>query len=372
MMKQKNIVERTTANGEKRYRVRVRLKGVYVSKTFRSKAHAQQWLQNQSRTIGASAELGILDDSDYSTKTVKDAVESFLTFKLPTLTSGENNRSLLDEIVRTLGTKKLNDVDHDDVFLAVREYRSGGKRGRSESSANKFINLISSVFTEARRKKWTKNKPTEFVKRYDEERFQRTRSLSKEEEERLIKEAEKNIYPNSVVSIWLALLTGYRKDWIRHMKWDYINFDRRMIQLPLGKINPHGKTGKNTAKGLPIVEKLYQELKKHRALLRAAGVNSPYLFPQESNANKAWNIIAAYKSAVKRAGIENLTFHDLRHSAATNLVMKGIHQRIIGEMLGHKDARSTQRYTHVPTEHMRNELEKAFFYSNDGGEDETV
>lgn len=371
-MKQRNIVERTTTDGEKRYRVRVRLKGVYVSKTFRSKAHAQQWLQKEARTITASSELGILDDADYSSKTVKDAVDSYRTFKLPTLTSGDNIRGLLDEIERTLGNKKLNDVDHDDVFLAVREYRRGGKRGRSESSANRFMNLISSVFTEARRKKWTKNKPTEFVKRYDEEKYQRTRSLSKEEEDRLMCAAEKNIYPNSIAAIWLALLTGYRKDWIRHMKWDYINFDKRMIQLPTGKVNPRGETGKNTAKGLPIVEKLYQELKKHRALLRAAGVNSPYLFPQEADASKAWDITKAYRNAVKRAEIENLTFHDLRHSAATNLVLKGIHQRIIGEMLGHKDSRSTQRYTHVPTEHMRNELERAFSYSNDGGEDEAV
>lgn len=371
-MGKKNITEYTTSSGEKRFRVRVRQKGVYLNKNFKTKTHALQWLQKEERKLTAAAELGVLAKSDYSTKTVKDAVEAYRTFRLPSITSKGSVTPMLNEIERLLGNKKLNDVEHDDVFLAVQEYRKGGRGGRGEMSANRFVNLLATVFTEARRKKWTNNKPTQFFKRYNEEKYQRTRSLSKEEEALLIKESEHNLYPNSATAIWIAILTGYRKDWIRHMKWEYIDFEKRFIRLPMGKINPRGESGKNTAKGVPIVAKLYEVLKKHRAMLLAAGVESPYVFPRSDDPNKTWDVRRGYVNATKRAGIKDLRFHDLRHTAATNLVMKGVHQRVIAEMLGHKDPRSTQRYTHVPTEHMRSELERAFTYSDEGDDNETA
>lgn len=354
------IIEYKTLGGESRFRVRVRLKGVSLSKTFKLKTHATQWLQKEERRINAEAVVGLLDTSANSKRTVSEVVQSYKLNYLPRLTSKESALFLIDEVERLLGQMKLNEVDSDIIFQAVQEFRKGGRRGRGETSANKFINAISSLFREARRKKWTTANPTKEIKRYREDKFQRTRTLSEEEQARLLKEASDAHNPLIATAIWIALLAGYRKDWIRHLRWDYINWERRFIQLPMGQINPRGEFGKNAAKSIPIVSRLYDVLKSHRQLLLAAGVDSPFIFPCPRNPKKTWNFNRAFVNAVTRAGIEDMRFHDLRHTAATNLIMKGVHQRVVQDVLGHKDPRSTQRYTHVPQEHMRSELERAF------------
>jgi site-specific recombinase XerD len=56
---------------------------------------------------------------------------------------------------------------------------------------------------------------------------------------------------------------------------------------------------------------------------------------------------------MKRAGIQNLTFHSLRHTFATNLAMNGVDLTTIQELLGHKSIILTKRYSHPTREHKR-------------------
>jgi integrase len=57
---------------------------------------------------------------------------------------------------------------------------------------------------------------------------------------------------------------------------------------------------------------------------------------------------------MKRAGIQILTFHSLRHTFATNLAMNGVDLSTIQELLGHKSILMTKRYSHPTPEHKRN------------------
>jgi site-specific recombinase XerD len=52
-------------------------------------------------------------------------------------------------------------------------------------------------------------------------------------------------------------------------------------------------------------------------------------------------------------GLKNLTFHDLRHDAASTLAMAGVPLRTIAEILGHRDMRMTARYAHLSPQHLR-------------------
>jgi integrase len=56
---------------------------------------------------------------------------------------------------------------------------------------------------------------------------------------------------------------------------------------------------------------------------------------------------------VARLGLKNLTFHDLRHDAASTLAMAGVPLRTIAEILGHRDMRMTARYAHLSPQHLR-------------------
>ncbi len=61
--------------------------------------------------------------------------------------------------------------------------------------------------------------------------------------------------------------------------------------------------------------------------------------------------------AVKKAGLEDFRFYDLRHTFATRLVQAGIDIYKVGKLLGHKDIRMTQRYAHHYPENLRDGVE---------------
>lgn len=60
----------------------------------------------------------------------------------------------------------------------------------------------------------------------------------------------------------------------------------------------------------------------------------------------------AFGYLVKRLGIKNLHFHDLRHDAASTLTMAGVSQRAVMAMLGNRDPRMTIQYQHLTSEHL--------------------
>jgi len=102
------------------------------------------------------------------------------------------------------------------------------------------------------------------------------------------------------------------------------------------------KTG--DARGIPINDSLYRVL-----TTLPNGSDSPLIFPNISPDQ----LTMAFRRAARRAGIVNLTFHDLRHDFASQLAMRATGLRTIQTLLGHRDIRMTLRYSHLSDESLR-------------------
>jgi integrase len=136
----------------------------------------------------------------------------------------------------------------------------------------------------------------------------------------------------------VALTTGMRRGEILGLKWDYVRLESRFIILPITK--------NNTSRVVPINDTLHR-------ILSEMPQKSGYVFGN-GNGGHVGDIKHSFTSACKRAGITDFRFHDLRHTYASHLAMRGVHIRALQELLGHKTLIMTQRYSHPAPEQLQN------------------
>ncbi len=122
------------------------------------------------------------------------------------------------------------------------------------------------------------------------------------------------------------------------LKRDYIRLDNRLIILPLTK--------NNTVRVLPTNDTLHR-------ILSEMPQKSGYVFGN-GNGGHVGDIKHSFTSACRKAGIADFRFHDLRHTYASHLAMRGVHIRALQELLGHKTLAMTQRYSHLAPEQLQN------------------
>jgi integrase len=161
------------------------------------------------------------------------------------------------------------------------------------------------------------------------ENNQRLRYLSQDEIKRLL--AECPIPLRWIVEC--AIHTGMRKGEILTLKWSQIRDGQIYLQ----------KTKTNEPRQIPInddLAALFKEIQVHQQF------KSECVFPLE-RVNKG------FKAALSRAGIQDFRFHDLRHTFASHLLMRGGALKDVQEILGHKTMTMTLRYAHLSGEHKR-------------------
>lgn len=135
--------------------------------------------------------------------------------------------------------------------------------------------------------------------------------------------------------IMFLYYAGLRLDEVRNLAWDNIDFGRKIIHL---------KTAKGGRERVVFLHRKIVEV------LEMVGTkeNGPVFLSQRGGKYSKRTIQLIVKAASARAGIrKNVTPHTLRHSFATHLLESGADIRYIQQLLGHKDLKTTQIYTHV-------------------------
>jgi integrase len=147
--------------------------------------------------------------------------------------------------------------------------------------------------------------------------------------------------------IIIALKTGLRMGELLALKWEDVDLvaGRLMVRRALWR-NIEGPPKSGRAREVPLSDDAIAVLREQRA---ATFVKGQYVFCDE--AGNRLNHKCLYEVVpriCKRAGLaKRLTFHDLRHSFASHLVMRGVALKAVQELLGHATIDMTMRYAHL-------------------------
>jgi len=250
-----------------------------------------------------------------------------------------NNRAVDTKIIRVrhlteyFQTKPLGDI----TSWHVEKYKAKRKQEVSESTVNKELTVLRHMLNKAVEWGFLQTSPLKQVRWY-RERTGRLRFLSVEEMAALLKACQGWLRP----IVLFALNTGMRRGEILGLTWDCIDFNSKTIYVT------ETKTGE--MRTIPMNDVSEQILRK---LKERAVPEQKYVFVNPSTGKPWVGIRKAFMKACKAAGITGCTFHTLRHTFASHLVMRGTDLKTVSELLGHRDIQMTMRYAHLSPDHKR-------------------
>lgn len=268
---------------------------------------------------------------------LKDAWARFEEEELPQkkpLTRRDYNAIWNDLVSPRFGTSKVETLSRSDVDRFHKAYRETPYR------ANRALALLSRLMSLAEAWEWRPQgtNPCKHVTRFEEK--SRTRYLTSAELKRLGAslqklEAEGTITATPRNAIELLLLTGARLNEILTAQWKWADLKAGMLNLP------DSKTG---AKPVYLSEQAKTVLKRQKAI----SGRKKFIFPSATDPKKPFiNLRKPWQRVCTDAKINNVRLHDLRHTAASIAVAQGASLPVIGRLLGHSQAQTTQRYAHV-------------------------
>ncbi len=225
----------------------------------------------------------------------------------------------------------------------ISEYKSSRRQeGAKPATLNRELEVLRHAMNLAIREwEWLERTP------FDRVRLERLnnkieRWLTGEEEEKLLQASP----PWLQKIIIFALNSGARQDEILSLKWSEVDLTRRTATFL--------KTKNKEKRTIPLNQTLLgllNEKKKVRSL-------SGYVFVSQNNTKiDASNLRRPFVLAREKAGIEDVRFHDLRHTFATRLVQAGMDLYKVSKLLGHKSLAMTIRYSHHFPESLRDAVE---------------
>jgi integrase len=267
-------------------------------------------------------------------ETVADLCQRYLEVHLPkkkASSSRHDRRMLRSYVVPNLGRLKIADVKRADVAKVHHALRD------TPYEANRFLALCSKLFNLA--EEWglrpDASNPTHHVQRFREQR--RQRFLSGDELVRLgdaLRDAAKEgEQASAVLALRLLILIGARLSEVLTLRWSSVDSEKGLLHLPDSKTGP---------RVIPIGPPV---LKLLAAAPRLEG--NPYVCPGEKAGHHFVGLPRVWLRIRRRAGLDDVRLHDLRHSHASAAAGLGTPLQIIGALLGHSGPQTTARYAHL-------------------------
>jgi integrase len=256
-------------------------------------------------------------------------------------------------VIPLLGRRVVSDLTQADIAKFQADVAGGkskadiktGPRGRAiveggRGTAARCLAVLGAMLQFAVGRKLIPENPAKGVpllKGQKKERFLSEVEVATLAEAVSVMVAEQNLSPTAAAAIRLLMLTGCRKSEILSLRWEWVDAERGCLRLP------DSKTGAKVVPLAAAAMELVSELPR----------NSVYVLPAAKGAGHYTGLQKDWERVRDRARLPGLRLHDLRHSFASFAVADGNTLFMIGKVLGHSQARTTEVYAHLADDPVR-------------------
>lgn len=249
----------------------------------------------------------------------------------------EDERMIEKIILPTLGNQKVMMVSRKAIEDLHHQLE------KTSTQANRVLSVLSKMFTLAQEWGWRTDHPIKGIKRYHEEK--RDLWLKEEELSRFWEILDRYPTHPPALAVRILIYTGARKNEALKATWDQFDLERAVWTKPASS------TKQKKQHHLPLSEQTVAVLQILKSLRKD---DSPYLFPGKVANKPLENVRRFWEKIRKEANLgDDIRIHDLRHTYASHLVSSGMSLSIVGKLLGHTQASTTQRYAHLADESLR-------------------
>jgi integrase len=233
--------------------------------------------------------------------------------------------------------RRISDISAAEVLKL--QQKIAQEHGQIE--ANRSLELLRAVFNKAQRWGIAKDNPAVGFDRFRE--IRRDRFLSDDELRRLNAALSEESEPwRSYFS--LLLLLGVRRSELAGARWADIDFDSQTLRLT------RTKSGEPRLAPLPrAAVELFHRLPSFGS--------SEYVFPGTGKTGHLVEVKGAWRRLCRKAGLTDVTIHDLRRTVGSRMAIAGVNLPTIGHVLGHLNLNATQIYARLDIEAARRALE---------------
>lgn len=323
-------------------RAQVRIGGFYRAQTFDLEKNARKWAKEIEQQLKLSTNGDYIDPPKNAN--FEDLVSVYEEHVGGVKAFGKNKKAVLKSLKAKIGHVKLRALSEavvrDFVDRRVKEGAGGVTIAvdlaylRAVLSWARYVrnlNLDPDITLDVRRslaRRGLKVRSNE-----------RTRVASPSELSKLCEHYQKmkRNTIDMIAVIEFALLTSLRQEEICMLRIEDIDLERRVMLVrdrkhPTEKMGNHGE--------VPVLDDFVEPINK-----AINGRETGRLFPYAPR-----SVSASFTRACKATGIEDLRFHDLRHTAATDLFTRELDIESVSLFTGHKDWKMLRRYTHIKAE----------------------
>ncbi|NVJ92344.1 MAG: tyrosine-type recombinase/integrase [Methylocystaceae bacterium] len=324
-----------------------------------ARAKARQFLDKAAKNKDP---FGIVDGNAEKIEFVSDLLKVFQDKHIARLTSKSTQYSysqglrvhLLPKLghipLRSLSSRHIDDFHKNIAALA--DVKGMWPQQGGKPTANRCLGILKVALNKAVLWGYLDKNPAIGIKPFKEKG--RTRYLNEDELQQLHQAiiffesdpTKKYKYQDCIDAVRIALMTGCRRGELLATKWDNVN----LTGSPATWSKPCETTKQNEWEHIPLAPKCVEIFQRRKIENMEREVPSEYVFPlKEDTTRHMLDLKHSWTTLRKQAGLKDFRFHDLRHTFASHMAIQGKSLYVIGKMLGHKNAQTTQRYAKLNT-----------------------